>query len=813
MGRIAKAQETPSRANADQPAPRPSTLVDQPYLNPILSPAERAADLLRQMTLEEKVGQLLCLWQQKSIALQPPTPDAPFEPAHFNSEALSAAFPHGVGMIARPSDRIGLVNDGEEGFMRGPRETAAVVNAFQRHFVENTRLGIPAFFHEEGLHGYMTEGGTHFPQAIAMASTFSPVLVEEMYRLTAAEMRARGVSMALTPVVDVARDPRWGRIEETWGEDPYLTARFAEASIRGFQGTSDNSGALIERPRVVATLKHMTGHGQPESGINVAPAALPTRTLYEIFYPPFEAAVSQGAASLMPSYNEIDGVPSHASRMLEDDLRGAWGFNGVVVSDYFAVEQLASLHHVVETPEEAAALALASGVDVEMPDPQVFPLLVEAVRAGRVPEAHVDSAAVRVLRLKFRLGLFEQPYADPEAAEASFNTAEARALALRTAERAAILLKNEPVSATSTPLLPLRLDGPQRIAVIGPNAAETLLGGYSGIPPYTVSLLEGLQAYVDANGADTEIMYAEGVRLTESRSWWADEVITPDSASNAARIEEAVALATEADLVILALGGNEQTSREAWAASHPGDRTSLDLFGDQNALIEAILATGTPSVAVLIGGRPLAANLLYDRLPSILQAWYLGQETGTALASLLFGEISPSGKLPVSIPRSVGHLPVFYNYKPSARRVYLQDETTARFPFGYGLSYTRFDVSDVNVRGEVGAETSATVDITVRNVGEQAAETVVQLYIRDRSSSVTRPVRELKGFSRVALAPGEQQTVSLPITAQHLAMYNDQYRLVVEPGTFDLYVGFDSEAPQRASLTTETEIILGPSIR
>ncbi|MEM9665838.1 MAG: glycoside hydrolase family 3 C-terminal domain-containing protein, partial [Bacteroidota bacterium] len=342
---------------------------------------------------------------------------------------------------------------------------------------------------------------------------------------------------------------------------------------------------------------------------------------------------------------------------------------------------------------------------------------------------------------------------------------------------------------------------------------ETLLGGYSGIPPYTVSLLEGLQAYVDANGADTEIMYAEGVRLTESRSWWADEVITPDSASNAARIEEAVALATEADLVILALGGNEQTSREAWAASHPGDRTSLDLFGDQNALIEAILATGTPSVAVLIGGRPLAANLLYDRLPSILQAWYLGQETGTALASLLFGEISPSGKLPVSIPRSVGHLPVFYNYKPSARRVYLQDETTARFPFGYGLSYTRFDVSDVNVRGEVGPGTSATVDITVRNVGEQAAETVVQLYIRDRSSSVTRPVRELKGFSRVALAPGEQQTVSLPITAQHLAMYDDQYRLVVEPGTFDLYVGFDSEAPQRAALTTETEIILGPSIR
>jgi beta-glucosidase len=736
----------------------------------------RVEDLLARMTLEEKVAQMQSIWEAKSDVF-----DARLE---FDAKKMAQRFPDGIGQFARPSDATGPASPRVVPG-RDIRATIRLVNALQHYATERTRLGIPIMFHEEGLHGYAAVGATSFPQAIALASSWDPKLLRAVNAVTAREIRARGVTLALTPVVDVARDPRWGRIEETFGEDPYLVGELGVAAVEGLQGEA--KARDLAPGKVFATLKHLTGHGQPESGTNVGPAPYSERTLREFFFPPFEKVIARtGVSSVMPSYNEIDGVPSSANVWLLDKvLRGEWGFKGAVMSDYYAIEDLQKLHHIAGTPEEAARLALKAGVDMDLPGIGDYATLTEQVRRGLVPQALVDQAVRRLLALKFRAGLFESPFADADKAVALTNNDDARALARKAAERTIVLLKNDGT-------LPLQLSpgAPPVIAVIGPNAAVARLGGYAGQPPLTISILEGIQTKV---GSRAKVVYAQGVKITANDDWWADEVKLADRSENLRLIEQAVAVARGADRIVLAIGDTEQTSREGWAPNHLGDRTSLELVGEQQALFDALRALNKPLVVVLINGRPTATVTIAEKANALIEGWYLGEQGGHAMADVLFGDVNPGGKLPVTIPRSVGQLPVFYNAKPSARRGYLFDTTAPLFPFGFGLSYTTFEIGMPSLSTErIGTDGSVTVSVPVRNAGARAGDETVQLYVHQTVGSVTRPIKELKAFERITLGAGEQKTVTFTLAPDAFRMWNIAMQRVVEPGDFDIMVGANS---------------------
>lgn len=748
----------------------------------------RVEDLLGRMTLEEKVAQLVAIWLKKD-AIQTPAGD--FDPAK-----ASAAFPNGLGMISRPSDRKGVAagtaNAGADvAANRGPVETATYINAAQKWSMERTRLGIPMIMHEEALHGLVAPGATSFPQSIALASTWNPGLLEKIFSVAAAEARARGANLVLAPVVDVARDPRWGRIEETYGEDPYLVSEMGLAAIRGFQGTT----LPLARDKVFVTLKHMTGHGQPDNGTNVGPASLGERTLREDFFPPFESAVTQlPVRAVMASYNEIDGIPSHANKwLLHDVLRGEWGFKGAVVSDYFAIRELVTRHRMFKDVKDAGARAIDAGVDVETPDGEGFNFLVQLVREGKVSQGQIDNAVRRVLEMKFEGGLFENPYADAKLAAKRTNTPEAIALARQAARESVVLLKN------ANGLLPLDAAGIKRMAVIGTHARDTPIGGYSDVPNHVVSVLEAMQA--EGKGK-FQVDYSEGVRLTEGRVWAQDKVTLTDAATNARLRADAVAAAKDADVVVMVLGGNEALSREAWADEHLGDSDTLDLPGPQDQLAKEIFALGKPVVVILLNGRPYAVNYLAEKAPALIEGWYLGEQTGNALADVVFGRFNPGGKLPVSIARGVGQLPIYYNRKPTARRGYLFGDTTPLYPFGYGLSYSTFEMgAPVLGAGTIGVSDKVTVKVDVANTGKRAGDEVVQLYVRDDEASVTRPLIELKRFQRVTLQPGERKTVSFELTPQDLSLWNVQMKRVVEPGTFTISAGPNSVDLKSATLS------------
>jgi len=741
-----------------------------PYQDPKLPVEQRVADLISRMTLEEKIAQLEGAWENRQFH---PNPQTMFidEKGNFLPARAAVLMKYGVGEISRPSEG------------RGPREMAEYTNTVQKWIKENTRLGIPVLFHDECLHGHVAIKGTSYPQAIALASTWDPAPVKDVFSATAAEVRARGAHHCLAPVLDLARDPRWGRTEETYGEDPYLTSRIGVAAIEGFQGV----GPFIDGSHVMATAKHFAVHGQPEAGTNVAPGNYSERVIREYFLKPFEASVKEAHVdSVMPSYNEIDGIPSHSNKHLLDDiLRQEWGFNGVVVSDYFGAAELIRVHHIVGSNDAAAKIALESGVDMELPFIETFDTLIDQIKQGKISERFVDRALARVLRAKVLTGLFENPYVDPQKAEAISNSPEHQQLALKAAHEAIILLKNE------KNLLPLDKSKYKRIAIIGPNAADVHLGGYSGKPGRGVSLLEGIQHKV---GNSAEVLYAEGCKITETLpDWDADKVVLGDPAFNAKRIPEAVSVAKRADIVILAIGGNEQTSREAWAANHQGDRDSLDLLGNQDDLAKAIVATGKPVIVFLQHGRPNSINYIAEHVPAIVEGWYLGQEGGTAMADVLFGDYNPAGKLPITVPRSVGQLPAYYYQKPSAKREYLGSTTQPLYPFGWGLSYSTFKYTDLKVSpASIGPQGPAKVSVNITNTGKIAGDEVAQLYIRNEVSSVTRPVKELRGFRRVTLNPGETKTVEFTLGPDELSFLNREMQRVVEPGTFKLMVGGNS---------------------
>jgi beta-glucosidase len=750
-----------------------SSAQDAPaYRNSQLPVEQRVTDLLGRMTLEEKVAQLGGAWENRGSL--PSVPESMFfvdRKGNFLPDRAAALMKNGLGQMSRPSEQ------------REPREMAEFTNLLQRWMQEHTRLGIPVMFHEECLHGHAALGGTSFPQAIALASTWDPSLVHDVFTATAAEVRARGAQECLAPVLDLARDPRWGRTEENYGEDPYLTSRIGVAAIRGFQG----EGPLIDKQHVLATAKHFAVHGQPEGGTNVAPGNYSERVIREYFLRPFEAAVKEGRVrTVMASYNEIDGIPSHSNKHLLDDiLRHEWGFDGILVSDYFGVTELGTIHHVVSSNEEAARVALESGVDIELPYAATYGTLVEQVREGKVAEATVNTAVARVLRQKFLAGLFDDPFVDPAYAEKITNSPEHRQLALKAAHEALILLKNQ------NDLLPLDRAKFKKIAVIGPDAADVHLGGYSNNPGRGVSVLQGVK---DKAGSGMEVLYAEGTKITETAADWnADKVVLGDAALNQKRIAEAVPVAKKADVILLVLGENEQTSREAWAVDHPGDRDSLDLLGNQDDLVKAMLGLGKPVIVLLLHGRPNSINYIAEHVPAILDGWYLGQEGGTAVADVLFGDYNPAGRLPISVPRSVGQLPDYYYQKPSAKREYLGTSTEPLFPFGFGLSFTKFTYANLRLtQNAIGPLGQTRVQVDVTNAGARAGEEVSQLYIRDTVSSVTRPVKELRGFQRISLDPGQTKTVEFTLGPDELSFLNRDMKRVVEPGTFKIMVGGNS---------------------
>ncbi len=764
-----------------------------PYRSAELSAEARTADLLSRMTLEEKAAQMMCVWQQKADTLV----DAS---GVFDLEKARRAFGHGhgIGQVGRPSDAGGTGHEPEKG--RNPRQQAELTNAIQQFFVEESRLGIPVVFHDECLHGHAAIGGTSFPQPIGLGATFNPELVERLYTMTAAEARARGVHQALTPVVDVAREPRWGRVEETFGEDVHLVTRMGVAAVKGFQGDASFS----DHTRVMATLKHFVAHGQPEAGQNCAPANVSMRELREVFLPPFKAAVQEaGAVSVMPSYNEVDGVPSHANRwLLRDVLREEWSFTGFTVSDYYAIWELGYRpdthgHNVAADKRESAVLAVRAGVNCELPEPDCYLHLVLAVKDGLLAESELDDLVSPMLYWKFRMRLFDDPYVDPDVAERIVGSRDNQALALEAARETITLLKNE------GEVLPLDLAKLKTIAVVGPNADRPLLGGYSGVPDHVVTVLEGIRRRV---GDDAKVVYSEGCRITVGGSWMQDEVIPSDPAEDRRMIAEAVAVARDADVIVLAIGGNEQTSREAWSRTHLGDRTSLDLIGRQGELVDAMLATGKPVVVLLFNGRPLSITDVSAKVPAILECWYLGQKCGHAVADVLFGDVNPGGKLPISVPRSVGHIPAFYSHKPSARRGYLFDDVTPLYAFGYGLSYTTFSVANVRLSSSRMARDGATsVLAELTNTGARAGSEVVQMYVRDLVSSVTRPVKELKAFRKVFLKPGETTTIELPITTDSLAFHDIDMRYVVEPGEFAIMLGTSSRDEDLHTVTLRVD--------
>jgi len=714
--------------------------------------------------MEEKIAQVTGAWDQAKLFLD--------DNKAFLPDKAKELFPHGIGQVGRIFEELDA------------RKMVEGYNDVQRFFVENTRLGIPVLFHEECLHGAMEYDAVSYAHPIAMAGSFNPQLVQQAYAFTAKDARSRGARQALTPVLDVARDPRWGRVEETFGEDPYLVSEMGLSAVRGLQGTEKDA---LADDKLIASLKHFAAHGQPEDGTNCAPANYSERIIREVFLYPFKRAIMEGGAlSVMASYNEIDGIPSHASRwLLQDILRKEFGFRGTVISDYYGIEQLEERHHVAETKAETAEKAFSAGVDIELPEPNIYPALAQLVKDGRVSEQLLDEAVYRLLYYKFYCGLFDDPYADPDKAESVATDKNASALSYDLGCECITLLKNE------NDILPIKERQYKKIAVVGPNADHNLIGGYACPNKNFVTILKGISGRLtDA----CELVYAKGCGITtEEGSWFVDDVFRTDEADDRQLIKEAVAIAQDADLIILCIGGNEQTSREAWKETHLGDRPDLKLVGLQQELFDQLYALEKPIVTVLSHGRPLAITDISEKSDALLDCWYLGQETGYIVADTILGNNNPSGKLPISYPRSPGHLPVFYNHKPNARRGYLFDNIAPLFPFGFGLSYARFSLHAVRLsKTTIAKGEGFVVNLTVANDSDRDGAEVVQIYVRDIVSSVTRPVKELKALKKVWVKARETVDVSVPVLYEALMFYDVSMNYIAEPGEFAVMVGTSS---------------------
>ncbi|MCV9387418.1 glycoside hydrolase family 3 N-terminal domain-containing protein [Reichenbachiella ulvae] len=737
------------------------------YKNAEASIEERVSDLLSRMTLEDKCRQI-DIWHPKD--------------RNTSDSVTFTKIREEDGAIIK--DGIGFLQFATQDLSHA--EYAANFNAIQKFLLEETRLGIPAISNGEGCHGFVGSEGTVFPVSLSLGSSWDAEMIEEIYTAVGKEMRAYGITHAATPVLDLLREPRYGRCDEMFGEDPYHVAELGLSAILGLQGREGK----IDGNHLIACAKHFGAHGQPEGGTNLSPVNLSERVLRESHFYPFEIAVKKGnIRTVMASYNEIDGVPSHANEwLLKDVLRGEWGFDGYVISDYDAVRRMVYRQHVAHDKSEAGMLAINAGMDFECPNSRenyCFEFLPELIQSGQVKESALDSAVARVLRNKFVMGLFEHPYVEAlDSVELNQMKKVHAQLALKAAERSMVLLKNDEQT------LPFDPNQINRLAVIGPNADEVHYGTYSNDSTEGVSILEGLKAYADGR---FDVQYSEGFKIYENDTLLAEEEKTLEAED--ARIREAVALAKSSDAVLLVMGGNEMTSREGWAENRTGDRVDLTLLGRQNDLAQAIFELKKQTAVLLINGRPLAVTELAESAPAIIEGWYLGQQQGVAVANVVFGEVNPSGKLPVTIPRSVGQLPVYYNHKPIVHeRSFVEGPYSPLFPFGFGLSYTQFEYSSLELdQKEINPDGGTVVSVVVTNTGHTVGEEIVQMYIRDQVSSVTRPVKELKGFKRVNLKPGESKKISFEINSETLEFYGLDMQRVVEPGDFDVMVGRNSQ--------------------
>lgn len=741
--------------------------------------AKRIEDLLSRMTLDEKIAQLGSVWVYEIL-----------DNTNFSPEKASQKISHGIGEITRIAGASNL----------DPESCAVIANEIQKYLVENTRLGIPAIVHEESCSGFMAKGATCFPQTIGVASTWEPELASAIGQTIRSQMKAAGAHQALAPLMDVTRDPRWGRTEETFGEDPYLVAQMGVAYIKGLQGQDLETG-------VMATGKHFVGYGMSEGGMNWAPAHIPERELREVYLYPFEAAVKEAKiASIMPAYHEIDGVPCHgSSKLLKDILREEWGFEGLVVSDYFAINMLYEYHKLRPDKILAAKKALESGVDIELPSADCYGLPLKiAVQQGLLSGEIIDKVVARILTYKFKLGLFENPYVIPNKTREIFDIPEQRQLAREVAHKSIVLLKNE------NNILPLNKDKIRSIAVIGPNAdnIRNMIGDYayachietlnrmadtfdtakpqtinideSELFVPTISILEGIKEKVSE---DIQVLYAKGC-----------EVLGDDTSG----FDEAVEIAKKADVAVVVVGDKAGLMPDC-TSGEARDRADLNLPGKQEELIKAVYAAGTPVVVVLINARPLSITWLDENIPGILEAWLPGEEGGRAVADVLFGDYNPGGKLPITFPRTVGQIPVYYSHKPSGGRShwlgdYVECSTKPLYPFGYGLSYTAFEYNNLQIAPqEVDAKGDVYIQVDVTNTGKFEGDEVVQLYVHVPAENVTRPVKELKGFKRLTLKPGEKKTVVFNLSPSQLGFYDQDMNFVIEPGKVDVYIGSSSE--------------------
>lgn len=729
------------------------------YRDESLPTEQRVADLLSRMTREEKAAQLGSVNADQLLN----------EDGELDRDAAEELLSNGIGHLTRI---------GGEGSLP-PTEAARVTNELQA-ILDETRLGVPAIPHEECLSGYMGPEGTTFPQSIGMASSWDPDLMSEVMEQTRSEMAAIGTVHALSPVLDVARDLRWGRVEETFGEDPYLVAAMASAYVAGLQGPSIEEG-------ISATLKHFAAHSASEGGKNRASVNVGPRELRETHLFPYEAAITTaGAESVMNAYHDIDGIPCASNEwLLTDLLRGELGFDGTVVSDYYSVDFLKEEHGVSDSDRESAVMALEAGIDVELPTTDCYEHLPEAIENGEMSEATLDEAARRVLRMKFRKGLVDDPTVGAGAAADAFNTEAATELTERAARESIVLLKNE------DDLLPL--DDTDSLAVVGPKAddGQEMMGDYAypaHYPEAEVSLdattpLDAIRTHAD----DTEIAYEEGCTTSGPRTDGFDG---------------AVDAATDADVTLAFVGARsavdfsdpdaEDVNNPALPTSGEGsDVIDLGLPGVQTELLEQLHETGTPLVVVVVSGKPHSIEWVAEEVPAVVQAWLPGEEGGTGIADVLFGEYNPGGHLPVSFARSVGQIPIHYNRRPnSANKDHVYTESKPLYPFGHGLSYTEFEYDDFEVSADtLSASGSVTASVTVTNVGGRAGSDVVQLYAHAESPDQARPVQELVGFERVSLDAGEETRISFELDATQLAYHDPDMNLTVHEGSYELRVG------------------------
>lgn len=749
-----------------------------PYKDKSLPIDTRVNDLLGRMTTAEKVGQLSKMlgWEMY---------EKKDGQVGVSQKLKDAVKKQHIGLLwatlrADPWTQKTL----ETGL--SPQQAAKATNAIQKFMVDSTRLGIPLLLSEEAPHGLMAIGATVFPTAIGQSSTWNTRLIQDMASVIATETYALGGKNGYGPVLDLARDPRWSRTEESYGEDPYLVGRMGEAMVRGFQG--NNAG---EKDRIIATLKHFVAYGVPEGGHNGGSVSVGERALLQNYLPPFEMAVKAGAGSVMTAYNSIDGIPCSSNRWLLDViLRKNWGFKGFVVSDLLSITGLLGNHATAVDAADAAKQSIEAGLDVDLSAVGYDKNLAEAVEKGLVSMATLDQAVSRVLYQKFALGLFDTPYVDDKLVQKKVGTAAHIQLSRQVAREAIVLLKNE------NNLLPLSKNL-KRIAVIGPNADNIYnqLGDYTAPQPdeKVKTVLEGIKAAV---GKNTQVDYVKGCAIRDTKQ---------------SDIQAAVQAAQNADVIVIALGGSSardfKTSYQATGAANIDasvlsdmesgegfDRATLDMLGDQLALLKAVQKTGKPVVLVMIQGRPLNLNWAAEHVPAILNAWYPGQEGGDAIADVLFGDYNPAGRLSISIPKSVGQLPVHYNYNKPLKHDYIEFDAKPLYSFGYGLSYSSFDYSNLQLSMiESPSDFVCDIRFDVKNKSNTRGDEVVQLYIVDEVSSVVTPIKQLKGFERRSLHAGEQQSFHFQLTKNDLKLWNQDKKWMTEKGRYKILIGKSSD--------------------